>query len=149
MKLQEADWLVELPKMLTSQHRVCDPTDWPRHNGARHFYLTLPIWSFDVRCECRINLSACERHTINCWIPPIQNTQIDLTEEASCTLLVSCYTDLDYWVVFVNRVDVFLEHMHRTLKASERFMPNFPVISFYFACLLVLIVSTTTAATIT
>ena len=50
---------------------------------------------------------------------------------------------------FVDRVGVFLEHVHRTLKASERFTPNFPVVSLFIACLLVLVASTETAATIT
>ena len=52
-------------------------------------------------------------------------------------------------VVFVDRVGVFLEHVHRTWKASEWFMSNFSVISLYIACLLTLIASTTTAATFT
>ena len=33
--------------------------------------------------------------------------------------------------------------------ASERFTPNFPVVSLYFACLLALVASTTTAASFT
>ena len=78
------------------------------------------------------------RYTIKCSIPPIQNAQIKLIEVARCTLLVSCLTDLDYCVVFVNRVGVFLKHVHTTLKASEWFTPDFPVISLYFACLVVL-----------
>ena len=60
---------------------------------------------------------------------------------------VSCSTDLDYCVVSVDRVGVFLEHIY---KSFERFTPNFPVIYPYFACLLTLVVaSTTTAATFT
>ena len=106
--------------------------------------LALPLTSFYVRRECKINVSACERYTISCGIPSIQNTQIDLAEVARCTLLVSLLI-----AVFVNRVGVFLEHMHRTLKASERFSTNFPMVSLYFTCLLALVVSTTTAATIT
>ena len=49
-----------------------------------------------------------------------------------CTLSVSCSTDLDYGVVFVDRVGVFLEHMHRTFTATERFTPNFASFLFTF-----------------
>ena len=62
---------------------------------------------------------------------------------------MSCSTALDNCVVFVDRVGVFLEHVHRTLKASERFTPNVPVVSLFIACLLVLVASTTTAVTFT
>ena len=86
----------------------------------------------------------CGRYTINCGIPPIQNTQIDCTEVARCTLLVSCPTDLHHCVVFVDQVGAFHEHVHRTLKASKQFMPDFPVVSLDFGCLL-----TTIAATFT
>ena len=62
-----------------------------------------------------------------------KNTQIDRAEVARCILLaISCSTDLDYCVVFVDRVGVFLEHVHRTLKASEQST---------FACLLALVAS--------
>ena len=57
--------------------------------------------------------------------------------------------DLDYCAVFVDRVGVFLAHVHSTLKASERFTSNFSVSSFYVSCLLALVASTTTAATFT
>ena len=50
--------------------------------------------------------------------------------------------------VFVERVGVFLEHVDRTLKASELLTPNFPVVSLHFACLLALVASNTTAATL-
>ena len=68
---------------------------------------------------------------------------------ARCTLSVSCSTDLDNCVVFVGRVGVFFEHVHRTLKASERFTSNFSIVSLYIACLLSLVASTTTAAAFT
>ena len=84
---------------------------------AFFIYLASPLRSFDVGCEDKINLSRCGRHTIDCVIPPIQNTQIDRAEVVRCTLLVSCSTDLDYCVVFVDRVGVFLEHVHRTFKS--------------------------------
>ena len=42
-----------------------------------------------------------------------------------CTLPISCSTDPDYCVVFVDRVGVFLEHMHRTLKAFARLPRRF------------------------
>ena len=127
------------------------------HIGARPFYLALPLRSFDVGRVGRerqinryaINLSACGRYTTDCGIPSIQNAQINRTEVARCTLSVSCSTDLDYCAVFVDRVGVFLEHMHRTLRASERFTPNFPVVSVLFACLVALVAITTTAATFT
>ena len=77
----------------------------------------------------------------------MQNTQVDRTEVARCTLPVSCSTDLDYCVGCVDRVGVFLEHVHTTLKASELFTPNFAVVSLYSACLSPLVASTTTAAT--
>ena len=56
-------------------------------------------------------------------------------------------TDLDCF--FVDRIGVFLEHMHRTLKDSEQFSTNFLVVFLYFTCLLALEASTATAATIT
>ena len=62
----------------------------------------------------------------------MQYTQIDRAEVARCTLSVSCSTDLDCCVAD-DRVGVFLEHVHRTLKASERFTPDFP--SFFFILL--------------
>ena len=40
--------------------------------------------------------------------------------------------NLDYCVVLVNLVDVFLEHVHRNLKASEQFTPKFPFVSVLF-----------------
>ena len=80
-----------------------------------YFYLALPLRSFDVG---PINLSACGRYTIDCGILPIQNTKADRTEVASCTLSVSCLSDLDNCVVFVDGVGVFLEHVHRT------YLPN-------------------------
>ena len=90
-------WLAGLNfhPMMTSQHRASDPNDWPWHIAACSFYLALPQRSFNVGCECKINVSACERYTINCGIPSIQNAQIDLAEVARCTLFVSCSTDLD------------------------------------------------------
>ena len=62
------------------------------------FYLALamPLGSFDVGRECIINVSTCERYTINCGTPSIQNAHIDLAEVARCTLLVNCSTDLDW-----------------------------------------------------
>ena len=78
----------------------------------------------------------CERYTVNCGIPPIKNTQfIDSAEVARCTLSVGCSTDLDYCVVFVSLVSLFLENVRQTLLTSEWFMPDFPVIPLHFACL--------------
>ena len=68
---------------------------------------------------------------------------------ARCTLLVSFSSDLDHCFVFVDQVGVFLEHVHRTIKASECFTLNFPIISVYFAWLLALLASTRTVATYT
>ena len=70
---------------MTSQQGTSDLTDWPWHIAARHFYLalTLPLRPFDVGRECKINVSACERYTINCGVPSIQNAQIDLAKVAS------------------------------------------------------------------
>ena len=62
-------------------------------------------------------------------------------EVARCTLLVSCSIDLAYCVIFVCWVGVCLEQAHRTLKASEWSVPDFPVISLYFVCLLALVAS--------
>ena len=85
---------------MTSQYGASDPSDWPWHIEARHFYLTLalPLRSFDVWRECKINVSACERYTINCGTPSIQNAQIDPTEVARCTLLLSCLIVFVAWV---------------------------------------------------
>ena len=84
-------------------HQVTEQANWPWHSATCHFYLPSPLPSFNVRCECKVYLSACWRYTINCGIPPIQNTQIDHAEEARCTLFISCLTDLDFCVVFVNQ----------------------------------------------
>ena len=84
----------------------------------------------------------CGRYTINCEIAQIQNTQIDHTEVTRCTLSVGCPTDLDYCVVFVDKVSVFLEHMQKTLKASK-------CIPLDFTCLLAPVASTTNTATFT
>ena len=97
-------------------------------------------------CECKIY---CWQYTNNCGIPPIQNTQINHAEVKRCTLLVSCSTDLDYCVVFVDWFGIFCKHVHRTLIATERFTPDLPIVSFNFACLLARMVSTITAATYT
>ena len=64
------------------------------------------------------------------------------------------WQDAHYWyccstVVFVDQVGAFLEHVHRILKASERFLTKFPVVSLYFTCLMALLASTATTATIT
>ena len=90
-------WLAGLNfhTMMTSQHKMSDPTNWPWHIAAHHFYLALPLWLFNVGRKCKINVSACERYTINCGILSIQNTQTDLAEVARCTLPVSCSTGLD------------------------------------------------------
>ena len=76
-------------------------------------------------------------------------TKIDRAEVARYTLSVSCSTDLDYCVAFVDWVSVFFEHVLRTLKTYKRFTLNFPVVSYYFACLLALVARTTIAATFT
>ena len=76
---------------------------------------------------------------MNCGVPPIQNTQTDCVQVATCTLVVSYSTDLDCCVVFVDWVGLLLEHMLRTLKVCEWFTPNLHVISPYFACILALI----------
>ena len=68
--------------------------------------------------------------------------------KSSGKMHVSCLTDLDYCIVFVDRVGVFLENVPRTLKPSERFLTNFPVVSLYFTCFLALVASTATAGTI-
>ena len=119
------------------------------HSAVRHFHLAFPLPSFDVGRECKTYLLASGRYTINCGIPPIQNTQIDRVEVARCTLSVSCSTNLEYRVAFVDRVGVFLEHARRTLKASKRFAPDFPVVCLYPACLLAPVASTKTSATLT
>ena len=86
------------------------------HSAARHFHLALTLRLFDVGRECNVYLSECGRYTSSRGIPPMQNTQIDRTEVARCTLLVSCSTDLDYCVVSVYRVGVFFEHVHIELE---------------------------------
>ena len=109
---------------------------------ARHFHLALPLQSLDGGRECKIYLSACGRHTI--W-----NTEMNHAKMKRCTLSGGCMNDLDYCVVLVCLVGVYLEHLHITLKVSEVFTPGFPITSLYFACLLALIASITTTATVT
>ena len=96
LTVSQQSWLsgLNLRATLTSQHWARDPTDWPWHIAARHFYLALLLRSFNVGRECKINVSACERYTMNCGTPSIQNAHIDLAEVARCTLLVSFSTDL-------------------------------------------------------
>ena len=98
------------------------------HLEAYHFHLNFPLQSFNVGCECKINLSACGRYTINCGTPPVETIRINCAVEARCILSVSCSTDLDfaYCFVSVDPVNVFLEHMHRIVKTSEWFMQDFP-----------------------
>ena len=126
------------------------------HSAVRHFHLAFTLRSFDVGHECNIHLSASERYTNYCAIPPFQNKQIDRVVVARYTALVSCLTGLDDCVVFVDRVGVFLEHMPRILKLSERFPPDFPVVSFLFCLYLkkkkncfALVASTATVAAYT
>ena len=114
-----SDWLVWLP--CNTDIKWLNTPNWPWHLAACHVKFPLPLQSFDVTHEWKIYLSACGRYKINCEIPPIQNTQSDLAEAARCILSVSCSTDLDYCVVYVNQVSVFLERVHRT---SEGFTPN-------------------------
>ena len=108
--------------------------------SSTHFHHALPLRSVDVRRR---------KYAINYGILPIQNTQIDHAEVARCTLSISCSTDLDNCVVFIDWVGVFLEHVHKILKASERFTSNFSVISLYIGCLLDLVASATIVATFT
>ena len=113
------------------------------------FLLSLSYRMIAVCPKKQTTNSACKRYTIDCEIPLNQNIQIDRTKVIARTSSVSCSTDLDDCVVFVDRVSVFLEHVHRTLKASERFTPNFPVISFHIESLLALATSVTAAAKFT
>ena len=116
-----SDWLI-----WTSARRwrqVAERANWPQHSATSYFCLALPLRSFDIGPEWK---SACGRYTINFGIPPIQNTHIDPAEGARCTLSVSCSADPDYGVVLVDLVGVFLEHVLRTVKASERLTPNLP-----------------------
>ena len=51
--------------------------------------------------------------------------------QARCTLLVSCLNDLNYCVVFVDRVGVFIEQVHKALKVVYARLPS----RFYLLCL--------------
>ena len=126
-------WLAGLNfhMMLTSQHCASDSTDWPWHIAAWHFYLALLFWSFSVGRECKIKVSACERYTINCGIPTI-------TSQPRWSGKMHIIGKLFNWprllFFFVDGVGVFLEHVHRTLKASEWFS-SFLFISLAFGLL--------------
>ena len=86
---------------------------------------------------------------IDCGIPPLHKSTAPICRCGKMDIVGKlCTTDLDYCVVFVDQVDVFLEHVHRTLKASERLMPNFLIVFLYFTCLLALVSNTTTTAAI-
>ena len=119
-------WLAGLDSRATLTSRRCaaSRTDWL--SAVRHFHLAFPLRSFDVGRECKIHLTACWKYIINYSLTSIQNTQLDRAEVARCTLSVSCSIYLDYCIVFVHRVGVFLEHLHRTLEASERFTSRLP-----------------------
>ena len=56
-----------------------------------------------------------------------------------------------FFFFFFDRVGacLFIEQVHRTFKASKQFMPDSPILSCYFACLLALVASMTTATTFT
>ena len=62
-------------------------------------------------------------YTIVCGMQPVQNTQIDFPEGARCTLSVTFRLTLITVLVVlgwcISWVGVFLEHVHRTLKASK------------------------------
>ena len=133
-------------------------------NTLHQHFETLQFWACEgmfwnmLRCFWLPGLDFCATMTSHLWASePTDHgtlkhtifTEIDCTEVARCTLSVCCSTEIDYCVVFIVWVGVFLEHIHRTLKASERFKPNFPDISLHFACLLAHVTSTTTAATFT
>ena len=83
----------------------------------------------------------CGSYTINCGIPPIQNTGINCPEVARGTLSVSCQTDLLYCVLLIGSV-CFLHTSIATWKAFKQLIQDFPVVSLYFACLLTLTAST-------
>ena len=131
---------------LTSRRCSSEP-NWPWHTEARHFYLALPLQFFDVGCEWNIYFSACRRYTIDRGIPQIQNAQLDTRWNGKMHIVGKLFDWPSLLCCFVDRVDVFLGQVHRTLKASERFRQNLPVVSLYFACLLALVTSTTTVAT--
>ena len=106
-------WLsgLDFRATLTSRRRT-RPSDCGTDHGTdystqQHPFLSGPTASI---IRCKYYLSACGKYTIHCGFPPIQNTQLDRSEVARCTLSVSCSTDLDY-CVFVDRVGVVFEHM--------------------------------------
>ena len=109
--------------------QVVERANWPRHSATRYFCLALPLRSFNIGREWK---SVFGKYTINRGIPPIQNTHIDPAEGTRWTLSVSCSADPDYGVVLVDLVGVFLEHVLRTVKASERLTPNLPRRFFIF-----------------
>ena len=120
---------------------------WPWHTAAHHFYLALPLLSFDVGHECKINwlptnLSACRRYTRDRGTPPIQVHKLTETHIIGKLFdwprLLCCFCRLSWCISWT-----------RLRQTSERFTSNFPVVSLYIACLLALVVSTTTAATFT
>ena len=123
-----SDWLV-----LTSLLKRCHDEGQVWHAAAHHFLFALLLRSLAVRWECKIYFSVSGRYTIYCGIQRIKITSITCIEAARCTLFVSFPTYLVYSVIFVNRVGVLLEQVHRTLKASEQFTPDFP--SFLFIIL--------------
>ena len=70
---------------LTSRHCTSNSTDQciRQHAIFLNYYflnLALPLRSFGVEHEYKISLSACWRYSINCGIPPFQDTQIDRAE---------------------------------------------------------------------
>ena len=77
---------------------------------------------------------------LHLWSPAgTQTAFLDIPKEITLTLTsASDELKIITGVVFVDRIGVFLEHVHRTLKASEWFMSNFFVVSLYIARLLAL-----------
>ena len=121
-----SDWL-----LWTSARRrrhVSARTELTIALGSRLFHLALPLRLFSVGPECKICLSVCGRYTVNCGIPPHQSKILKST-----ALEWEDATDLNYCVVFVDRVGVFLEHMHRTLRAFARLPRRFSLFCLSFA----------------
>ena len=115
--------------------------------AKRHFYLALPLPFFDVDRDI---FSACGRYTINCGIPPIQDTQIYRAEVAKCTLSVSCSTDLQITVLFSSiRCVYFLNMCIKLKRLLNDLRQTSPSVLLILLFLLALGASTTTAATFT
>ena len=122
-------WLAgfELHVMLMSHHWAWEPSDHGTEHTAHHFLSCLLLLSSGVRHECKINwwlinLSVCgsPKYTYRpCWSGKMHI----ISKLFDWPRLLCCFCWLGWYISWA-------EHVHGTLKVSQRFTPNFPIFLF-------------------